>query len=156
MKNRRCGNCGQFEMKVTKTQGPFKWKDFQQVTLVKPLDLLRCATCGEHGLRPGDSSQLDKAIEASIRTYAKEWIEMILAREECSQVELATRVGITPEYLSWVKNGARTPAFQTFNMLKTFASDPRAFLISDPFMEMIENIKEDVSEVYGQMISKLA
>lgn len=156
MKNRRCGNCGLFEMKLTKTQGPFCWRDFPRVTLVQPIELLKCSQCGEHGLRAGDSKLLDKAVEASIRTYAKEWIEMVLTREECSQVELAGHVGITPEYLSWVKNGVRTPAFQTFNMLKTLASDPRAFVISDPLKEMIECIEEDVSEFYGQMMSKLA
>ncbi|MGK5090044.1 hypothetical protein WDW86_21035 [Bdellovibrionota bacterium FG-2] len=156
MKNKRCGNCGQMGMKLTKTQGPFRWKDFARVTLVCPLSLLKCHHCGEHGLRPGDAKHLDHAIEASIRAYAKEMVETTLAREECSQIDLASRAGITPEYLSGVKTGARTPGFQTFNILKMLASDPNAFEISDPMSGLIEELTHNAGDSYAEMLKKIA
>jgi DNA-binding transcriptional regulator YiaG len=143
-------------MKITKTQGPFRWKDFASVLLVSPIELLKCQDCGEHGLRPGDAKNLDHAIEASIRSYSKEMVETILAREECSQVDLAARAGITPEYLSGLKTGARTPGFQTFNILKMLASDPRAFEISDPKSGLLEDLTSSAKDNYDEMLQKLA
>jgi|GEM_PF-2067379 len=156
MKSKRCGNCGKMEMKLTKTQGPFRWKDFAQVTLVNPIELLKCQNCGEHGLRPGDAKNVDHAIEASIRAYSKEMVETILAREECSQIDLAARTGITPEYLSGLKTGSRTPGFQTFNILKMLASDRKAFEISDPMGELLEELSSSAKDNYDEMLQKLA
>ena len=31
MKNKRCGNCGSFEVKKKPYSGPYPWKDFPQV-----------------------------------------------------------------------------------------------------------------------------
>lgn len=143
-------------MKLTKTQGPFRLKDFAKVTLVHAVELLKCPHCGEHGLRPGDSKALDHAIEASIRAYAKEMVEAILAREECSQIELAARAGVTPEYLSGLKTGSRTPGFQTFNILKMLASDPRAYEISDPMAGLLEELTSSAKDNYDEMFKKLA
>jgi hypothetical protein len=156
MKNKRCGNCGKMSMKMTKTQGPFRWKDFVSVTLVHPVELLKCRECGEHGLKPGDAKKLDHAIEASIRAYSKEMVETILAREECSQIDLAARAGITPEYLSGLKTGSRTSGFQTFNILKMLASDPKAFEISDPKVALLDELTSSAKDNYEEMLQKLA
>ncbi len=153
--NKRCGNCGKMEMKLTKTLGPFRWKDFSKVTLVHPIELLKCQSCGEHGIRPGDAKRLDHVIEASIRSYSKEMVETILAREECSQIDLAARAGITPEYLSGLKTGSRTSGFQTFNILKMLATDPKAFAISDPAGSLTDELMSSAKDNYEEMLQKL-
>ena len=108
-------------MVETNTTGPFPWKDFPAIALAVPMQLLRCQNCGEHGLRPGEAAALDRAIEESIKIYTHGLIETILLREECSQVALATRLGVTQEYISYLKNGTKLPSYQTFNLLRLVA-----------------------------------
>ncbi len=112
--------------------GPFPWKDFRRVYLIKPIKLYQCGKCGEHQLAYREGALLDKAIEASIRMQVRKFIQQITLREHCSQVGLAERLGVTPEYLSALKHGTRTPGFQTFNFLKTLALEAKAFDAADP------------------------
>gem|GEM_PF-6006714 len=70
-------------------------------------------------------------------------VETILTREECSQIDLAARAGITP-------------GFQTFNILKMMASDPKAFQISDPSTGLLEELTSSTKDNYEEMLQKLA
>lgn len=131
-KTRHCGNCGSLEVTEQKSAGPFPWKDFPAAFLLKPLPLLTCKKCGEHLLRHGDTERLDKAIEESISKITQTLISEIIRREKCTQEELALRIGITPQHLSNLKSGAKTPGFQTFNFLKTLYLDDVAFDKANP------------------------
>ena len=156
MKPRQCGNCGKKTMRIQSVDGPFPWKDFSGVHLLEPIELLKCSHCGEIGYRPNDTGIIDRSVEATIRTIAGKFIETIISREECSQILLAARVGITPEYLSGIKTGTRTPGFQTFNILKILAENPTAFVISDPLFQSDDIVSEPPLESYKAVLKKLA
>jgi len=143
-------------MLLTMVRGPFWWKDFASVTLIEPLELLACSNCGEIGRQPGDAKIVDRATEATIRALTGMFIENIIAREKCSQLVLAKRVGITPEYLSGIKTGTRTPGFQTYNILKILSENASAFKISDPQFHIDKIIAELPIESYHQALKKLA
>lgn len=64
--------------------------------------------------------------------------------------------GIPPEYLSGLKTGARTPGFQTFNILKMLASESKAFEISDPKVALLDELTSSVKDDYEEMLQKLA
>jgi transcriptional regulator with XRE-family HTH domain len=81
---------------------------------------------------PGDAEKLDRAIEETITFQSAKFIDQIITREHCRQMDLAAILGVTPEHLSAIKNGARIPSFQTFNFLKTLALDENAFRVADP------------------------
>lgn len=68
-----------------------------------------------------DSRKLDQAAEDSILDQVHIFIDRIIKRENCTQVELAQRLGVTSQYLSSIKNGTNIPGFQTFNFLKVLA-----------------------------------
>lgn len=156
MKNKQCGNCGKKTMQLQQVLGTFSWKDFSSITLLEPIELLKCTNCNEIGLRPKDSGVIDHAAEATIRSLTGKLITTILERENCSQLTLAERVGITPEYLSGIKTGTRTPGFQTFNILKIFAEEHSAFEISDPTFTNEELFSDIPVESYREVLRKLA
>lgn len=156
MKARQCGNCGNKTMQLQNVKGPFPWKDFSAVSLLEPIELLKCSTCGELGYRPKDTETIDRGVEATIRALTEKFIETIISREKCSQLNLAQRIGITPEYLSVIKNGTRTPGFQTFNMLKILVEEPSAFAASDPGFNIDDIISEVRVESYREVLRKLA
>jgi transcriptional regulator with XRE-family HTH domain len=81
---------------------------------------------------PGDAQKFDQAIEETITLQSRRFIDQIIARENCRQIDLAAVLGVTPEHLSAIKRGSRIPSFQTFNFLKTLALDKNAFKIADP------------------------
>lgn len=131
-KKYRCGNCGSLEVVSVENKGPFPWKDYPAVYLVKSISLLTCKKCGENILRHADVDKLDQAIEQSLAQLTQMLIAGILQREGCTQEELASRLGVTPQHLSHLKGGAKIPGFQTFNFLKTFYLDKMAFDKADP------------------------
>lgn len=131
-KNKRCGECGSLETGYKNSMGPFPWKDFRHVRLALPIQVLTCSKCGNEMSLPGDSKKLDRAIEEAITLQSQRFIEQIIAREHCRQIDLAAILGVTPEHLSAIKGGGRIPSFQTFNFLKTLALDEHAFKIADP------------------------
>ena len=47
----------------------------------------------------------------------KDFIETIIGRERCKQIDIAERIGRSPEYLSSIKSGANLPSFSIFNFL---------------------------------------
>jgi hypothetical protein len=132
MKNKRCGNCGSFEITKNKINGPFRWKDYPMVYLASPIQLHQCNACGETMRLPGDSEKVDHAVEESLRGYRQFFISKILERENCKQIDLAARLGVSPEYLSSLKAGSKIPSFQTFNFLRTLAMNEGAFQVAAP------------------------
>jgi DNA-binding transcriptional regulator YiaG len=93
---------------------------------------MTCQKCGEHILRHADIEKLDEAIKESLTQFTRTLINGILERERCTQEQLASRIGVTPEHLSNMKIGAKIPGFQTFNFLKTLYLDKIAFDKADP------------------------
>lgn len=133
MKTKRCGECGSKEVSVKNQRGkPFPWRDYPAVFLAKDLRVLECDLCHNQILSGTDVTKLTDALVESVSENTAMFIETVLTREKCTQVELATRLGVTPEYLSEIKSGRKQPGFQTYNFLKTLASDPRSFAVSDP------------------------
>lgn len=153
---RQCGNCGKKAMAYAKVQGPFIWKDFPAMLSHVPLDLLKCGNCGELGYLPSDTKKIDHAVEATIRGLIVSFIHVILKRERCSQIVLASRLGVTPEYISQLKSGSRTPSFQAFNMLKILAESKSAFPISDPTFQLEKIVSESDKRYYDEAFKKLA
>lgn len=135
MKTRRCGNCG----KQTMTKQPVKaiqWKDFNQLELLTPIELFRCSDCGETGLSATEAPAIDKAAEATLKAVAAHLIEKILSEHQCTQLELAARLGITDTHLSHIKNGTKIIGFQTFTFLKTLALGKDAFDKASPSLPL--------------------
>ena len=133
MKTKRCGECGSKEVSVKNQWGkPFPWRDYPAVFLTRDLRVLECDLCHNLILSGTDVTKLTEAMVQSVSENTVAFIETVLSRENCTQVELATRLGVTPEYLSEIKSRRKQPGFQTYNFLKTLASDPRSFTVSDP------------------------
>ncbi len=143
-------------MQLADVNGPFPWKDFPFMYVLVPIKLLKCSSCGEVALRPDDPQSVDRSVEASIRTLAGGFISSIIGRERCSQINLAGRIGVTPEYLSGLKSGSRTPSFQTFNILKILSENPSAFKISDPIFELENIVAASDVKSYATTLKKLA
>ena len=135
MKTRRCGNCG----KVAMTMQPvttIQWKDFSSLELLKPIEILKCNSCGETGLSATEAPAIDRAAETTLRAVAAHLIEKILSEHHCTQLELAGRLGITETHLSHIKNGTKVVGFQTFNFLKTLALGRDAFEKASPSLPL--------------------
>jgi DNA-binding transcriptional regulator YiaG len=133
MKKKRCGECGSKEVSLIDQKGkPFPWKDYPAVFLAGDLKVLECELCHNLILSGSDVKKLSTVLVQSVSKNTMTFIETVLMREKCTQVELATRLGVTPEYLSEIKSGRKQPSFQTYNFLKTLASDPKSFAVSDP------------------------
>jgi hypothetical protein len=141
MKKKRCGNCGSFEIRKKKTSGPFPWKDYASIYLNHPVEVTSCEKCGETMGDLADSAQIDTSIEQTIRENVKDFISRILENEECQQIDLAGRVGITPEHLSTLKSGSKIPGFQTYNFLKILSFNHEAFEIADPKLD-VDGLKQ--------------
>ena len=127
---KRCGNCGQAMER--QSVGTLHWKDFKNLELLTPLQLLKCNSCGEVGYFATEVSLIDKAAETTLQKVTAHLIEKILAEHHCSQVELSNRLGVTETHLSHLKNGTKTIGFQTFNFLKTLALGHDAFEKASP------------------------
>ena len=133
-KGKRCGECGSIETSPQDAYGPFPWRDYKKVLLARPVTLMTCLDCGNVMLygKTKDAERLDQAIEESITIQVQQFIDQVLKREKCRQIDLAARLGITPEYVSAIKIGAKIPGFQTFNFLRILAQDENAFRFADP------------------------
>lgn len=136
---RRCGECGSSEIKLEDIKGiAVPWKDYTSVFISQSHKFHRCQNCGNFIYKVGDAEILDGLIEASIRDQTKQFINLVLGREKCEQKELALHIGVTPEYLSNLKQG-RIPGFQTYNFLKTLAmSGHKTFEVSRPDYNVVK------------------
>jgi DNA-binding transcriptional regulator YiaG len=122
----RCGECGErrFERQNVKGQFSTPWRDFPHAYLTKDLRLLVCGNCANYAIDDDDADQIDLAMDASVRDQTSQFIDVIKSKANITAMKLASLVGITPEYLSMIYNGKRTPSFQVWNLLKLVATDP--------------------------------
>jgi len=132
-KPRRCGNCGSAKLISSKDASfSLSWKDYPSVLLTESVDAWTCSECNELIFPASKAKAIDLAVKASINTHINQFIKLIIHRENCEQKEIAVHVGVSPEYLSEIKSGRKTPKFQTFNFLKILAIDENSFKISSP------------------------
>ncbi|MEO5968556.1 MAG: hypothetical protein ABIQ95_01410 [Bdellovibrionia bacterium] len=130
---KRCGNCGSSKIATKNQKGKsFPWRDYEAVRLDASLNLIECSECGELILKDSDIGNLDEAVEQSIRKQVAQMVDKIIMREDCSQVELASHLGVSKEYLTEIKSGRKIPKFQLYNFLKTIAIEGKAYKASDP------------------------
>ena len=121
-----CGECGSKKIVRQSVVGRvFRWKDYSSVLNTYPLELKVCGNCQNIITRAGEGELIDTAIKASIAQQINLAISKIKSINNCDQKEIARRLGVTPEYLSEVKNAHSTPSFQFFNFLKTLAIDEK-------------------------------
>jgi ribosome-binding protein aMBF1 (putative translation factor) len=138
MKVKRCGNCGSNEVRPQDQKNKaFPFKDYSNVYLRRSLVVPECTICHELVMSAGMISELTEALKQSVSEDVRSFIKTILEREECSQADLATHVGVTEEYLSEIKSGRKQPAFQTYNILKLVASLDDAFEIANPSFDAV-------------------
>jgi DNA-binding transcriptional regulator YiaG len=122
----RCGECGERKFHRQNVRGKFStpWRDFPRAYLTKDLSILVCAQCNNYAIAGDDAERMDLAMNASVCDQASQFIEVIKAKANITGIKLASLIGITPEYLSMISNGKRTPSFQVWNLLKIIATDP--------------------------------
>ena len=131
---KRCGNCGSEHLVElgAKDQLTLPWRDYPSVVLVKPIDGFRCTDCGEFILNASQAKALDTKVTDAIIEQVQSFIAAIIKRESCEQKQIASHIGVSPEYLSEIKSGRKIPKFQTFNFLKTLALDANSYKVSSP------------------------
>jgi DNA-binding transcriptional regulator YiaG len=131
---KRCGNCGSKHLVElgAKDQLTLPWRDYPSVVLTKSLEGFRCADCGEFILNTRQAKEMDTKVIDAIIEQVQTFIAAITQREGCEQKQIATHLGVSPEYLSEIKSGRKIPKFQTFNFLKTLALDANTYKVSSP------------------------
>jgi len=131
--SKRCGNCGSTKLKKKNQKTKiFSWKDYPSVILTEDFILTECDDCRELIVCANEMREFDDVLMLSISNQVKEFVEVILKRENCTQAEIASHLGITEEYLCEIKQGRKIPKFQTFNFLKTLAAHHQSFVHSAP------------------------
>jgi len=132
-KSRRCGNCGSTNLGSSQEGNLFlSWRDYPSVLITEENSLMVCKDCGEVIFTASQGKMIDDLIERSINSQINLFLKMIMGRERCEQKLIAEHLGVSPEYLSEIKSGRKTPKFQTFNFLKTLALDENSFKVSSP------------------------
>lgn len=132
-KPKRCGNCGSVEL-ISSKEAEFHlpWKGYPAVLLTQPVDAWVCSDCGELIISASKAKVVDDIIKTSITSHINDFINMIVLRENCEQKDIAGHIGVSPEYLSEIKSGRKTPKFQTFNFLKTLAVEKNSYKVASP------------------------
>jgi transcriptional regulator with XRE-family HTH domain len=75
---------------------------------------------------------LDESLAQTISIAVKEQIDSLLRRESIQQKDLASRLGMTPEYISEIKSGRKVPSYQVFLLLQSYCLSHEAFENSNP------------------------
>lgn len=126
-----CTECGSEKVILIEQKGTaFPWKDYPGVVLKQSLKLRQCADCGDIITNLEESEQLEDYLIESINKQVALFIDAIIKREQVSQVELAQKMGVSPEYLTEVKKGRKQPSYQIFNLLKILAHNAKAYELS--------------------------
>jgi len=123
--NRRCGECGHRELTWVNGKNKFTtpWRDFPLVFVTVDLEVIQCKHCGNYITY--DAKKVDQAIEASLCSQTRQFIDIIKSKTNLKSKEVATILGISPAYLSSLHSGAKVPSFQLWNFLKAIvAVDP--------------------------------
>lgn len=136
---RRCGECGEKIFKRRNLNGSVSmpWRDFPIAYVTKDLELWTCENCGNYVITAGDAEKIDAAVEASIRDQTSQFIDIIKSKSGKSLEELSAIIGISPQYLSNIRNEKRTPSFHLWNLLKIIAICPKDLIQKmDPSLDI--------------------
>lgn len=121
----RCGMCGNANIKRENIKGTsHPWRDHLAVALENDQEVLVCQNCKNQILSSKDVLELDKNIRSSLGKKVNQAIETLTKTYGLSQQDLADALGITPEYISMVKNGRKVFSFTVFNLLQSYAENP--------------------------------
>jgi hypothetical protein len=93
--------------------------------LTKELELLDCGNCGNYAIIDDEAERIDLAMEASVRDQASQFIYIIKAKAGIKGTNLASLLGVTPEYISMLSNKKNTPSYLIWSMLKLVATYPK-------------------------------
>lgn len=93
--------------------------------LTKELELPVCGNCGNYAIVDDEAERMDLAMEASVRDQASQFIDIIKAKAGIKGTNLASLLGVTPEYISMLSNKKNTPSYLIWSMLKLVATDPK-------------------------------
>lgn len=123
---RRCGDCGHVGFLKKDMAGILSvpHKEFPSVLITQSCLLWVCEKCNEVGLFSGDLKA--EVIEASIREQTAIFLSVALKKTNMKATKLATLLGVTPQYLSMLRNGTKTPGYSIWNTLRMIAEDPSA------------------------------
>jgi hypothetical protein len=127
-----CRECGETNLEKWNVNGNFSgpWQDFPRVFLTKDFDAFVCKTCenaGKFAIVGSDAEVgvLDKALEASVRDQASQFIEKIMKEGHISLTRLAKWMGVSKEQFTSIFTQEETPSFQLWNFLKIIAIEPK-------------------------------
>ncbi len=130
---KRCGSCGSNNLISSKENTvSLPWKDYPSILITEESCLMACKDCGEAVFSASQGKVVDELVKNSINSQFKLFIKIIIQREKCGTKKIAEHLGIGREHLSEIKNGMKTPKFQTFNFLKTLAFSKNSFKVSAP------------------------
>ena len=122
----RCAECGGHVVDAT---GPGRAHQYHPgVELPIPADFAvpTCKSCGETYFSVERGDALAKAqrpaFDAWLKSRSAELVPLLVARHRVSLRHLETACGLTPTYLSHVKNGRKTPSLMLVRLLEAFAS----------------------------------
>jgi hypothetical protein len=126
---KRCGKCGKSKFGIKNIKGTFhEWKDYTHVELLEDQQVTVCENCGNVIMGIADVLVLDKNIRNSIKRKLTDAILFLTNEAKVPQLDLASALGITPEYLSMVKNGKKKLSFTAFNLLMCFKEYPHLLM----------------------------
>ena len=77
-----------------------------------------------------------------------------IAREECSmtQRDLANAIGCTPQHISAIERGAKTPTLETFVAIASALRVPADVLLQDILPDWWENWEQEIDRVLAPLL----
>lgn len=77
-----------------------------------------------------------------------------IAREECgmTQRELSNAIGCTPQHISAIERGAKTPTLETFVAIASSLRVPSDVLLQDMLPDWWENWEQEVDRVLAPLL----
>jgi hypothetical protein len=126
-RKRICGECdGEHIVRTNRKNSlSIAWKDFPHLGITVDVELLTCTICKNYILGQGGTKLLDEAAEASARSQASQFIDVIKNKGGLATHEIATRLGVSPAHLSCIHTQKKTPSFQLWAGLRMAAKNPR-------------------------------
>jgi hypothetical protein len=131
-RKRICGECGgEHIVRVNRKNSlSIAWKDYPHLGITVAVELLTCSDCNNYLLGKGDAKLLDAAAEASARSQASQFIDIIKNKGGLATQEIAMRLGVSAAHLSCIHTQKKTPSFQLWTGLRMAAKDPKSWIQS--------------------------
>ncbi len=121
----RCGECGNKNLKLENIKGTtHPWKDFVGVELLQDQEVLVCQNCKNKVLSLKNINELERNIRNTLHEKTCAAIKRLAKELGLTQEQLAVSLGVTPEYVSKVKNKKAILSFTLFNLLQSFSIHP--------------------------------